>query len=470
MQGLRARVGGRTVAVVGLGRAGLAAGELLARAGARLRFFDEADAERLGADRVERARALGEVQLGPLPEGGPPADLVVVSPGVRPRPWEAVLERAGVPVVSDVEVAAWALGERATVLAVTGTNGKSTVTTVLGAACARTERPTFVGGNLGRPAAEAAGTEAGDRGFVVLELSSFQLARTRSLRADVAVLTSLAPDHLDWHGGFEAYAAAKGRLFAMQRPGSRAVLPWGDAACARLHAGSASEAHFFGEAGGEVRLLDDALVDEVAGWRIRRAALRLVGRHQQLGLAAAALAARLGGVGPEAVVATLRQSEGLPHRMQPVGTVRGVRFVDDSKATNVAAAVAALRGLREQGPVVLLAGGRPKGEPFEPLGRAAAEMAHAVVVFGEAAEALGRALHAAGARWEAAESLARATERAFELAAPGGLVLLSPACASFDAFDSYAARGEAFARQVGDLALRVAGEEGGATDPSEDAP
>ncbi len=469
MRRLRERVEGRTVAVVGLGRAGLAAGELLARAGARLRFLDEAEAERIGAERIERARALGEVRLGALPSEGPRADVVVVSPGVRPRPWEAALERAGVPVVSDVEVAAWALGEAATVLAVTGTNGKSTVTTVLGAACARSGRPTFVGGNLGRPAAEAAGTEAGERGFVVLELSSFQLARTRSLRADVAVLTSLAPDHLDWHGGFEAYAAAKGRLFAMQGPGGRAVLPWGEAPCARLHAGSASEAHFFGEEGGEVRLLDDALVDEVAGWRIRRAELRIVGRHQQLGLAAAALAARLGGVGPEAVVEALRKSEGLPHRMQPVGVVRGVRFVDDSKATNVAAAVAALRGLQEQGPVVLLAGGRPKGESFEPLGRAAAAMAHAVVVFGEAAEALGRAMEAAGARWEAAGSLQRATARAFEMCPPGGVVLLSPACASFDAFESYAARGEAFARHVGDLALRAADEGGGAGDPSEEA-
>ncbi len=459
MRGVRTRVGGRRVTVVGIGRSGLSVAELLVASGATVCLLDEASAERIEPRRLRRARALGQVRLGPIEASAAEADWVVVSPGVPPASWERRLEEAGVPVVSEVEVASWGL-RGATVIGVTGTNGKSTVTTVIGEACRRSGSMVFTGGNLGRPAAELArDPAAATGGFVVLELSSFQLARTRSLAVDVAVLLNLAPDHLDWHGSERAYFDAKGRLFEMQREGAHAVAPHGDERCDALLRRGVAVRHHFGEGHGEVRLEGDVLRDEVAGWSEPLSALAFVGRHQHLGLAAAALAARLGGVGTEAVRGALRSSHALPHRMQVVGEAEGVRFVDDSKATNVAAAVAALRSLARDGSVVLLAGGRAKGESFEPLALEASRLGVRLVAFGEAAEAIQAAMDARSVSCERVRRLEEAVARALVLAEPGGTVLLSPACASFDAFPSYAARGEAFARLVEGLSGTASEEE-----------
>ncbi len=451
MRGVRERVAGRRVTVVGIGRSGMACAELLSEAGATLRLLDEASPERLGAERLQRAQRLAEVRLGPLEASVAEADWVVVSPGVAPGRWERELTEAGVPVVSDVEVAAWGI-HGAMLVGVTGTNGKSTVTTILGEVFQRSGRVVFTGGNLGRPAVEALrGPASSSGGVVVLELSSFQLARTRSLAADVAVLLNLAPDHLDWHGNERAYLEAKGRLFEMQRAGAHAVGPYGDPRCESLLRRSPASLHYFGEEAGEVGLWGDELRDRVAGWSMPLSELSFVGRHQHLNLAAAALAARLGGVAEATVRAALMEGRSLPHRMQPVGTVRGVHFVDDSKATNVAAAVAALRGLSDARSLVLLAGGRSKGESFVPLCEEAARLGVRVVAFGEAAAAIQRVMEHASVPCERVERLEEAVDRGFLLAGAGGTVLLSPACASFDAFGSYAERGEAFAHRVARL-------------------
>lgn len=438
------RLDGRTVLVVGLARSGRAVGALLRRRGARAVGVDDAPEAALR----ERWRREG----GPPPEacfdevhtGGAwprtEVDAVAVSPGVpADHPGLAPL-RGRVPILGELEWGARFC--RARLVAVTGTNGKST-TTAMAAHLARAAGLVAEAlGNIGRPLSEVADTLAPDA-VAVVEVSSFQLETIDRFRPLAAAVLNLAPDHLDRHGSLAGYYDAKRRLAAAVDPAGRFVAWTG-----------CPEALSWRVAAPRV-LFGDPAAGAAVFWRDGRlhvpgpGGARAVGRGDELARAsaadrlnaAAAVALLLSlPVDPEALAAGLRDFRGLPHRQQPVARRGGVLFVDDSKGTNVAAVVAGLRG--RPGPLVLIAGGRGKGEDYAPL-RGALGAVRAVVTIGEEGPAIARAL-AGLVPTEPAATLAAAVARAADLAGPDGTVLLSPACASFDMFRDYHHRGEAF--------------------------
>jgi UDP-N-acetylmuramoylalanine--D-glutamate ligase len=447
-------VSGARVMVVGLGRSGLAAVRLLASRGARVVASDARDEAALGPEALAVLDAAGaERALGGHPESAVlSVDRIIVSPGVPALPVLEAAAARGIPIASEIELAAWFL-DGALVVGVTGTNGKSTVTTLVGEMIRRTGRPTFVGGNLGTPLVDVVGTAAaGPGGAVVVELSSFQLERVERFRADVAVLLNVTDDHLDRHGSFGAYAAAKARIFHGQGRGDHAVVPAGDPVCLPLARAGAAALHTFGGDDGEVRVSGDAIVDARSGLRLPLAALRLRGAHNHLNACAAALAARLAGVAPADIEAVLRAFPGLPHRMVLVRERGGVSFYDDSKATNVGATVAAIDGLAgAHRRLVVLLGGVDKGGSYAPVAERLARGGHAAVLFGQAAPLIAAALAEAGVERVDARDLEHAVAEAAAIARPGDAVLLAPACSSFDMFRSYAHRGDAFQVAVAGL-------------------
>lgn len=439
-------VAGKRAVVVGLGKSGVSAAELLVARGARVIANDRAPRERLSPE----ALALEAVGVE-LSTGGHDAidwaahDLVVVSPGVPSFDGLARAERAGARVVGELELAWWYLGG-AEVVAITGSNGKST-TTMLAYEMLRRARPrVWVGGNLGTPLAQAA-LEHQARPFdaLVVEVSSFQAERIPTLRARAAALLNLSPNHLDRYPSYEAYCAAKGNLFVPQREGDVAVGPAGDRAVLRELSRGGGRVVTFGK-GGDVEVTADAIVEHERGERHERALLRIAGEHNALNAAAAiALVAPLG-VSTAHVREALSSFEGLPHRNVLVTTVRGVRYFDDSKSTSVGASVAALEGLAEP-KVVLIAGGRDKQGSYAPLAEALRSKGRALVVLGEAAPLIEAAARGV-VPIERVGSMQEAVRRASELAQPGDAVLLSPACSSFDMFRDYHHRGETFVAAV----------------------
>ncbi len=450
---------GREVLVVGLGRSGVAAARLCLQRGARVRVTDSRPAEALAAT---LATLPPEIEPGRRELGGHrrdsflTADLIVLSPGVPPLAEVAAARAAGVPVTGELELGAWFV--QAPLLAVTGTNGKSTTTTLAGAMLAATGRPTFVGGNLGVPLCEAVGTPAaGPGGHVVVEVSSFQLETTARFAPRVGILLNISPDHLDRYDGIEGYAAAKARLFAAQRAEDFALVNVDDdrvRAIAERVPGQVvplstrrSLADQPGAAAGwlEGRELLLRLPGSPTPERYPAQAPGLVGRHNSENALAAALGARLSGASADQVRATLLAFRPLPHRMILVRERAGVAFYDDSKGTNVGAVVAALDGFPR--PVVLIAGGRDKGGSYAPLAAALAPVGRAAVLIGEAASRIDAGL-AGVVPVRHAPTLEAAVAVAAELARPGDAVVLSPACSSFDMFRNYEHRGDVFAAAV----------------------
>ena len=434
--------------VIGLGESGMASVRFLAARGARVIANDLRGREELGGVATEAESLGAKLVLGGHPDGAfDDLDLIVVSPGVPPLAQLARAEERGVPVVSEVELAARFI--EAPIVAITGTNGKSTVTTLIGEMSQRLGRPVFIGGNLGRPMIEAAGTEAGAKGgLVIVELSSFQLERVSQMKAHVAILLNITPDHLDRYSSFEAYVAAKARIFERQCVDDFAVLP-ADAPDLRDLVGDDGTVVLFGGSSGDVRVVDGVLTDSGSSLRVPVAELKIRGSHNVSNACAAVLAARLLGVGEQDIASVLRAFEGLAHRTQYVGSVGGVEYIDDSKATNVGAAVASIDGLTgSDGKIVLIAGGVDKGGSYQPLRQRMSEEGRAVVVLGEAASLLQRAFTGSTIELRRASSMNDAVAHASELARPGDTVLLAPACSSFDMFRSYAERGDHFQRAV----------------------
>ncbi|MET0386955.1 MAG: UDP-N-acetylmuramoyl-L-alanine--D-glutamate ligase [Polyangiales bacterium] len=442
---------GKRVLVVGLGKSGLAAVRLLRARGAHVIGNDLRSEAELGVVASEAREVGAELVLG----GHDAAlfrsvDQIVVSPGVPPLAALTEAEQAGVPIASEVELASWFVD--ASVVGITGTNGKSTVTTLVGEMCATSGRPTFVGGNLGTPLVDVVNEPAAHGGYVVVELSSYQLERVSKLRVQVAALLNVTDDHLDRYPSFDAYAEAKANVFRGQRAGDAAVVPTGDALCDRLAWRGPATVYHFGGTDGDVRVVDGVLIDVERGPLLPVAELKIRGAHNVANACAAALCARLAGVSHAHIVSVLRSFAGLPHRMVHVADVNRVAYYDDSKATNVGASVAALDGLAPSVErVVLIAGGRDKGGDYGPLRERLAKCGRAVVVIGEARPIIARALAGAPYPVEAADSLEAAVARAQQLAQPGDAVLLAPACASLDMFRSYAHRGDVFQAAVKNL-------------------
>lgn len=441
---------GAKVLVVGLGKSGVAAARLLARQGARVVANDQRSLGELGPD-VAALREQGvELVLGAHDAAlFTSVDRIVLSPGVPSLPALEAAASAGIPIASEIELASWFV--RGTLIGITGTNGKSTVTTLVGEMCQRSGRPTFVGGNLGAPMVDVVGTPAAEPGgYVVAELSSFQLERIDRLHVHVAALLNVTEDHLDRYASFEAYAEAKAGVFHNQTAKDAAVVPSDDALCEGLAQRGAAKRHVFGGDKGDVRVVQGVLRDEQSGLAVPLSEIALFGRHNEQNACAAALIARLAGVDAEAVAAALRDFRGLSHRMQFVRRLADVDYYDDSKATNVGATAAALDGLGERY-VVLIAGGRDKGGDYAPLAQRMHARGRAALLIGEAAPLIATALSRTRCPFERAPSLDAAVLRACALAQPGDAVLLAPACSSFDMFRSYAHRGDEFQRAVRDL-------------------
>ena len=443
---------GKRVHVVGMGLSGVSAAQLCLRLGAVVTGFDQ----RAPAELSEAARALSiELRQGLTLESLAGSDLVVVSPGVdQPALFDA-LAAAGAEVIGELELGARV--SSAPLCAVGGTNGKSTTTELIAAMARAAGLRTFSGGNLGTPLCEAYGQEWD---CLVVEVSSFQLERAPTFRPRVSVLLNVTDDHLDRHGTFEAYAAAKGNAFAQQRAEDLAIGPFGDAVVERQMRRGAGRVVQFG-AGGDYVVRAGSVLEVASGRSYALAHTALSARHNQLNAAAAFAAARALGVPPDAIERALAAYRTLPHRLAHVATVAGVAFYDDSKATNVGAAVAAIDSLT-QAHVVLIAGGKGKDGSYAPLAAALGARGRAAILIGEAAPVMERAL-AGVVPVERASTLEAAVDAALRRAEPGDAVLLAPACSSFDMFASYADRGRRFAQAVGKLAARqgpAAGESG----------
>lgn len=420
--------------VVGLGASGISAARLCKKRGAHVVGTDRAAAAQLSPE----ARSVGvELVLGGhhgVDFLG--ADLVVVSPGVPDFAELTAAEAKGVPVIGELELALRFID--APVVAVGGTNGKSTTTTLLGHLFEAAERRVFVGGNLGVPASEAVGT---DLQLMVLEVSSFQLERAPTLRPRASVLLNISEDHLDRYPSFQTYANAKGLAFVNQTDSDFAFFPYGDATCLRQVRRGKANLISFGP-GGDYEPQGREVLEKSSGERFSLAEVDLHGSHNVRNAAAAIAVARTFGVSTPEVMEGLARFRALPHRMAFAGQIQGVNFYNDSKGTNVGAAVTALLGLSEP-KAVLIAGGRDKHGDYEPLAKALEARGRALVVLGEARE---RILSAVAGRLpvERVESMHEAVARALDLAQPGDAVLLSPACSSLDMYKNYVERGEQF--------------------------
>jgi UDP-N-acetylmuramoylalanine--D-glutamate ligase len=446
-------VEGRRVVVVGAARSGVAAAELLVRKGARVTLTER----RTAIDGGARLRGLGvDLELGTHREetlAG--ADLVVLSPGVPPGLGALEFARArGVEVIGELELASrWIRGP---IVAVTGTKGKSTTTEVVARMLDAGGRRALAGGNIGVPLSAQVEASTSDTVHVV-EASSFQLETTTTFRPWVAVWLNCSADHLDRHPTLEAYAAAKARIFANQRPEDWAVVNGGDRVALEASARTAARVVRFwpADGGGDGFGVDGA-------WIVRRtstaserlfptSAVALTGRHLLDNVVAAAAVGWIAGVSPAAMARALEGFAGLEHVMEPAGEIAGVRFVNDSKATNVAAAS---RSIESFDRVVAIVGGVFKGGDLRELRPALSDRGRAIVAIGEAATLVRQALADLLPVIEAG-SMREAVARAYEAAAPDGTVLLAPACASFDWFRDYAERGRVFKEEVRRLRERA---------------
>jgi len=449
---------GSTVAVLGLGVSGEAASRLAAARGGFVYASDVstdpgpcAAAARLVADGIDAETGGHDVERVLA------ADLVIVSPGIGPTAGiRRQISDAGIRTIAEVELGWRDLESR--VIAITGTNGKTTTTGLVAHVLEVSGLRASAAGNIGLALSEIA-LQMPQPDWVALELSSFQLADQETLSPDVGVLLNLSPDHLDRYQDVASYYADKRRLFDAATAESRWVLNADDPACLELAAGVKGERYLFstcrpverGAWSGPDGILRCRLDAEVE-W-MPASDLRLLGPHNVANALAAGLACTLAGVEAEAIASGLSSFGALPHRLQPLGERDGVLWVNDSKATNVSATAVALRSFDR--PVVLILGGRHKGEPYSSLAPDLKERARAVVAYGEAAPRIVSDL--GGSVDTKVESGIDAVVRAAaELTRPGDVVLLSPACSSYDMFPNYRERGRAFEAAFRSLPARRA--------------
>jgi UDP-N-acetylmuramoylalanine--D-glutamate ligase len=444
----------KKVLVVGLARTGVALCRFLAARGARVTVTDQAPPEALEEARREIA-GLGVTEALGTALNQPPAwqdsDLIVLSPGVPPElDWLQAARKAGVPVWGELELAGRFIEKP--LIAVSGTNGKTTTITLVGEFLQASGRKPLVGGNIGTPAISLLSRQP-RADCLVLEVSSFQLDTAPSFHPQAAALLNLTPDHLDRYPSLAAYAASKAGLFRNQRAGDLKVLNADDAALAALDTGPGRVYHF------STRrpltrgawLANGSLHLKLAGAAIERfplSGIRLSGRHNLENVMASLLLSLDAGASPEACRRVLASFRGLPHRLEFVAEVERVEFYDDSKGTNVGAVAVSLGHFSK--PVILIAGGRDKDSDFRLLSPLIKERVKALVLLGETRKRLAQT-------WKdlapicLVNSMAEAVRRAYDLARPGEVVLLSPACASFDMFKDYAQRGETFQKLVREM-------------------
>ena len=441
---------GKRVLVIGLGKTGLSTVRFLIGRGASVAVTDDKPLSEMG----DAARALSGLDLKAA--FGPPdkailsgVDLIIPSPGVPPvHPLLAEGVRRHIPILAEIEVAFRFL--KRPVIAITGTNGKTTVTTLVGEILRASGRKAFVGGNIGDP---LIGYVDGpqEEEIAVLEVSSFQLQWIERFRPKVAVLLNVTCDHIDYHGSFVAYREAKERIFENQGPGDLAVLnadePWADPLARRLR----SKVRFFSSKteipGGMFLRGDELILRENGGDRETYpvAMIRIPGTHNVENVMASILACRAFGCPRERIIEAVRAFRGVTHRIEFAGEKNGVAFYDDSKGTNVGAVARALETFSR--PVILLLGGRDKGGDFDTLAEGLRKGVKEMILFGEARKRI-EGMIGGIVKTRLAPTLREAVEQAWADASYGDVVLLSPGCASFDEFKDYRERGNFFQGMV----------------------
>ena len=448
---------GSKILVIGLGKTGLAVTQFLQRQGATPILTDEKPLSELNS----AVSALGDIRhhlefraydaAGIMDD----VDLVIPSPGVPP--FNPLLQRAvarGIPVLSEIELASRFLTEP--IVAITGTNGKTTVTTLIGEILVHAGYSVFVGGNIGKPLIGCAGDTDRPYDFIVAEVSSFQLEWIESFHPHVAILLNTTCDHIDYHGSFAAYRTAKEKIFQNQTETDLAILNGDETESIGLSGKLRAETKLFS------RLTRPSNGIRLEGEVLRHYApagpeetypldmIKIPGAHNIENVMAAILAARKCGCRPDRIIEAISHFEGVAHRIEFAGQRQGVRFYDDSKGTNVGAVLRAVESF--SGPVILLLGGRDKGGDFESLAPLIRKNVKRVVIFGEARDRINELV---GGVVETAvvSSLKDAFEVARQNAVAGDVVLLSPGCASFDEFANYAERGRVFQEMVRALPL-----------------
>ncbi len=438
------------VAVMGLGVSGRAAVRYLLSQGARVLVSEARNTDQLPvpdlAFLTEKGveHECGGHSLAFLRQ----AAQILVSPGIR-QDLEILqqLRELGVPVLGELAMAAPLINRP--VVAITGTNGKTTVTALIGELLQGAGKKVFVGGNIGTSLFDYL-AQPGDVDVLVLELSSFQLETAGTFKADVAILLNVTPDHLDRHGSMAGYAAAKMNIFAGQQEQNTAIFGGDDLLCRDLLTGLDGGQHqlLFGHGRDcQAQIIDHGVV---LSWQGREERYELAGSMLDtatgtVNSAAAILAARILGCAPEAIARSLDAFQVAPHRMARVGEAAGISYYDDSKATNTGAVLSALENF--EGNVILIAGGRDKGDDYTLLQESVAQKVRSLILIGEATELIARAL-AGVTEVRRAGSMEEAVTLAASMARPGDVVLLSPACASFDMFQGYGHRGQVFTAAV----------------------
>ena len=461
-------LGGARVLVVGLAQTGIAVARLCASRGARVCVTDAKPADVL-SDRVAALGGVAELELGGHDvESFTGADLVVMSPGVPELAEMAAARAAGVEVIAEIELAYRLLDPDSILIAITGTNGKSTTTALAGALCEASGAPTFCGGNLGNhPLIEAVDHPANrPGGLIVAEVAGFMLETCTSFRPKVAACLNITEDHLDRYGTMDVYASMKTRVYRWQTGDDVAIANANDARTMAGARASAADVHAFDserpvQTGAHLSERRDCIVVRSAGAQAETypvSDLAIVGNHNMENAMAAYLAARSAGVAPDAIRRGARVFRPQKHRMELVGRLHDVLFYDDSKGTNVAAVAASMRGFPR--PVVLIAGGVDKGGSYQPMLDELDKVARGMVLIGRAAASIREAAVAHGAAYPIvdAATMADAVRIAADLAQTGDAVVLSPACSSYDMFENFEHRGTVFREAVRAIGAETAGE------------
>jgi UDP-N-acetylmuramoylalanine--D-glutamate ligase len=448
-------VNNKRVLVVGLGKSGVASALFLAERGATVAVSDAKSPEQLREEIPVLLDHGISVETGQHGERTfRDQDLIVVSPGVPFDVPQLVHARdVGIPVIGEVELAARYL--RGHIVAVTGSNGKTTTTTLAGEILSAGDRKTLVGGNIGTPAISLVDRSTEDT-WIVLEISSFQLETVETFHPYIAVVLNITPDHLDRHHTFENYAAAKVRIFENQTATDFAVLNADNEPCIQMAAGATASVRWISRTkeiatGAFVRAERIVWRDDTGEREIMPVSeISLKGAHNVENVLAAVCVGMLAGVEPERIRLAVATFKAVEHRLEYVATVRGVEYYNDSKATNVDAAIKALQSF--PGRIHLILGGKDKGSDYSVLNELLKERVKRVYTIGAAAAKI--EAQASGTEIASAGTLEAAVRRASEAATAGDIVLLAPACASFDQFESYEHRGRAFKEIVRQLAAR----------------
>ena len=443
---------GKKVLVVGAGVSGVAAGRFLRKKGAKVTLTDAANLPDNQELWSQLRREGLELSLGVYPEVTKGSyDLVLLSPGapLTVAPSEAA-KAAGIPVTGELELAYQY--SRGPIVAITGTNGKTTTTALIGAIFQKDNRRVLVGGNIGLPLISAV-EDYGSQDVIVAEVSSFQLETAADFRPKVSIILNITEDHLDRHGTMQHYQMAKAKIFAKQQKNDFTVLNQDDPLIAPLGKDTAGQAIFFSRKeilgrgvfveNGEITVQ----INDVAERILPVTELGIPGSHNLENALAAVAAAKVMGVSNQVLAAALREFPGVPHRLEFVAEVNGVRYINDSKGTNPDASIKALEAYED--PIVLIAGGRNKGSDFGELAAKVQERARALVALGECADEVIAAAQGIGfADIRRAADLPEAVAIAAQAAQPGDVVLLSPACASWDMFRNFEERGDLFKKLV----------------------